>query len=158
MRSFTLGDNVYTSGTTAQFDECFTPTWGDPHKRIIKNLHPAPGNHEYYTPFADPYYKYFGPAAGTVGKGYYSYDVGTWHVVVVNSEIIVNPIFTDSARQEQMDWVDEGSQGAQEAVHDRVLASSPIQLRVAWERPQARSDLAAALRQRRGSRPRRPRS
>lgn len=105
--AFTLGDNVYTSGTTAQFAECFTPTWGDPNKRILKSLHPAPGNHEYYTPFADPYYKYFGPAAGTVGKGYYSYDVGTWHVVVVNSEIIVNPVFTDSARKAQMDWVEQ---------------------------------------------------
>jgi len=103
---FTLGDNVYTSGTTAQFDECFTPTWGDPLKRIIKNVHPSPGNHEYYTPNADPYYKYFGPAAGVVGKGYYSYDVGTWHVIVVNSEIIVNPIFSDSARRAQMEWVE----------------------------------------------------
>jgi hypothetical protein len=102
---FTLGDNVYSSGTTAQFADCFTPTWGDPKKRIIKNLHPTPGNHEYYTPFADPYYKYFGPAAGTVGKGYYSYTVGTWHVIVVNSEIIVNPIFGDSARREQMEWL-----------------------------------------------------
>jgi hypothetical protein len=104
---FTLGDNVYTSGTTAQFDECFTPGWGDPKRRIMKNLHPTPGNHEYYTPFADPYYKYFGPAAGTVGKGYYSYEVGTWHVVVVNSEIIVNPVFGDSARTAQMDWVEK---------------------------------------------------
>jgi len=104
---FTLGDNVYTSGTTAQFDECFTPTWGDPKKRIIKNLHPTPGNHEYYTPDADPYYKYFGPSAGVVGKGYYSYDVGAWHVIVVNSEIIVNPSFPDAARREQMDWVDK---------------------------------------------------
>jgi hypothetical protein len=102
---FTLGDNVYTSGTTAQFDNCFTPTWGDPKKRIVKNLHPSPGNHEYYTPDADPYYKYFGPAAGVVGKGYYSYEVGAWHVVVVNSEIIVNSIFSDAARQAQMDWV-----------------------------------------------------
>ena len=105
--AFTLGDNVYTSGTTAQFDECFTPTWGDPNKRIIKALHPSPGNHEYYTPDADPYYKYFGPSAGVVGKGYYSYDVGTWHVVVVNSEIIVNSSFSDAARREQMDWVDK---------------------------------------------------
>ena len=102
---FTLGDNVYSSGTTEQFNDCFTRTWGDPKKRIIKSLHPAPGNHEYYTPGADPYYKYFGPAAGVVGKGYYSYDVGAWHVVVVNSEIIVNPVFTDSARQAQMNWV-----------------------------------------------------
>ena len=107
---FTLGDNAYTSGTTAQFNDCFTPTWGDPKKRIIKKLHPAPGNHEYYTPSADPYYKYFGPAAGTVGKGYYSYDVGVWHVVVINSEIVVNTTFTDSARKAQMDWVEKDLQ------------------------------------------------
>jgi hypothetical protein len=104
---FTLGDNAYTSGTTAEFANCFTPTWGDPKKRIITKLHPTPGNHEYYTPSADPYYKYFGAAAGTVGQGYYSYDVGAWHVVVINSEIIVNAAFTDSARKAQMDWVEK---------------------------------------------------
>jgi hypothetical protein len=104
---FTLGDNAYTSGTSAQFANCFTPTWGDPKKRIITKLHPTPGNHEYYTPSADPYYQYFGSAAGTVGQGYYSYDVGAWHVVVVNSEIIVNASFTDSARKAQMDWVEK---------------------------------------------------
>jgi hypothetical protein len=102
---FTLGDNAYNSGTTAEFNQCFTPSWGDPQKGIIKSLHPSPGNHEYYTASADGYYKYFGLAAGDIGKGYYSYDVGTWHVVVLNSEIIVNGVFTDSARQAQMDWV-----------------------------------------------------
>jgi hypothetical protein len=104
---FTLGDNAYSSGTTAQFNECFTPSWGDPQKGIIKSLHPAPGNHEYQTLNADPYYKYFGTAAGDLGYGYYSYDVGTWHVVVVNSEIVVNSTFNASARQSQMDWVEK---------------------------------------------------
>ena len=102
---FTLGDNVYSSGTTEQFEKCFTPAWGDPKRRIMKSLHPTPGNHEYYTPNADPYYKYCGPAAGVVGKGYYSYDVAKWHIVVVNSELFVNSIFSDSARKEQLDWV-----------------------------------------------------
>jgi acid phosphatase type 7 len=102
---FTLGDNVYSSGTTEQFEKCFTPAWGDPKRRIMKSLHPTPGNHEYYTPNADPYYKYFGPAAGVVGKGYYSYEVAKWHVVVVNSELFVNSIFSDSARKEQLEWV-----------------------------------------------------
>jgi hypothetical protein len=102
---FTLGDNVYSSGTTEQFEKCFTPAWGDPKRRIMKSLHPTPGNHEYYSPNADPYYKYFGPAAGVVGKGYYSYDVAKWHIVVVNSELFVNSIFSDSARKEQLDWV-----------------------------------------------------
>jgi len=102
---FTLGDNVYSSGTTEQFEKCFTPSWGDPKRRIMKSLHPTPGNHEYYSPNADPYYRYFGPAAGVVGKGYYSYDVAKWHVVVVNSELFVNSMFNDSARKEQLEWV-----------------------------------------------------
>src|SRR5207249_3241131 len=101
---FTLGDNAYESGTTEQFLHCFGPTWGDTAKRIMKKLHPAPGNHEYDTDNAGPYFAYFGPAAGAVGRGYYSYDLGAWHVVVVNSEIIVDPTFT-VARAEQMDWV-----------------------------------------------------
>jgi len=103
--AFTLGDNAYEAGTTAEFDKCFTATWGDPNKRIMKSLHPAPGNHEYYTPSANPYYKYFGAAAGPIGKGYYSYGVGQWHVIVVNSEIIVDRAFTDANRREQMAWV-----------------------------------------------------
>ena len=103
---FTLGDNAYESGTAAQFNDCFTPSWGDPDKLIMANLRPAPGNHEYGSPDADPYYSYFGAAAGTPGEGYYSYDVGEWHVIVVNSEIIVHPRFTAAARQAQMDWVD----------------------------------------------------
>jgi calcineurin-like phosphoesterase family protein len=103
---FTLGDNVYTSGSTAQFANCFTPTWGDPQKGIMKELHPTPGNHEYLTVSADPYFAYFGKAAGTAGQGYYSYDVGAWHVIVVNSEIIVDLVFDDAARKAQMDWVE----------------------------------------------------
>ncbi len=104
--AFTLGDNAYSSGTTSQFAECFAPTWGDTNKRIIRKLHPAPGNHDYYTPSADPYYKYFGAAAGTAGQGYYSYDVGAWHVIVVNSELIVG-LFDNAAAQGQMEWVDK---------------------------------------------------
>jgi len=104
---FTLGDNAYSSGTTAEFNQCFAPSWGDPQRGIIKSLHPSPGNHEYQTPNAAPYYKYFGQTAGDEGKGYYSYDVGAWHVVVVNSEIIVSAAFTDSSRQAQMDWVEK---------------------------------------------------
>jgi hypothetical protein len=104
---FTLGDNAYESGTSAQFANCFTPTWGDPKKRIMPKLHPTPGNHEYYTAFAGPYFQYFGAAAGPIGQGYYSYDVGAWHVVVVNSEIVVDASFTDSARKAQMDWVEK---------------------------------------------------
>jgi hypothetical protein len=104
--AFTLGDNAYQSGTAAEFANCLTPTWGDPRKRIVKKLHPAPGNHEYYSSGAAPYYTYFGSAAGDPGKGYYSYDVGAWHVVALNSEMFASSLFTDAARKTQMDWLD----------------------------------------------------
>ena len=77
----TLGDNVYFRGTTAEFAECFEPSWGR-HKSRIR---PAPGNHEYETPGAAGYYAYFGAAAGDPDKGYYSYDLGDWHIIALNS-------------------------------------------------------------------------
>jgi len=103
--AFTLGDNVYESGTASEFRDCFTPTWGDPAKRIMKKLHPTPGNHEYYSPSANPYYTYFGALAGERGKGYYSYDVGTWHVAVLNSEMFVDRGFTTAERNAQLAWL-----------------------------------------------------
>lgn len=78
---FTLGDNAYESGTPAQFEKCYGPTWG----RFKNRTRPAPGNHDYRTLGAAPYFAYFGEAAGDPKKGYYSYDLGTWHIIVVNS-------------------------------------------------------------------------
>ena len=78
---FTLGDNVYNSGTATEFANCYGPTWGR-HKARTK---PSVGNHEYYTSDASGYYGYFGSAAGEPGKGYYSYDRGSWHVIALNS-------------------------------------------------------------------------
>lgn len=77
----TLGDNVYDKGTASEFADCYDPTWG----RSKARTRPAPGNHEYDSPGAEGYYEYFGDAAGEPDKGYYSYDLGSWHVVVVNS-------------------------------------------------------------------------
>ena len=78
---FTLGDNVYPAGTPEEFALCYEPTWGR-HRRRTR---PAPGNHDYRTVGAAGYFAYFGAAAGDPAKGYYSYDLGTWHVVVLNS-------------------------------------------------------------------------
>ena len=77
----TLGDEAYDSGTPAEFANCYDPTWG----RRIADTKPAPGNHEYNSAGAAGYYGYFGAAAGDATKGYYSYAVGTWHMIVVNS-------------------------------------------------------------------------
>jgi len=80
---YTLGDNAYDSGTTTEFANYYDPTWGR-HKARTK---PSPGNHDYNTAGATGYYGYFGAAAGDPAKGYYSYDLGNWHIVVINSNI-----------------------------------------------------------------------
>ena len=92
---YTLGDNVYTNGTAAEFANCYNPSWGR-HKARTK---PAPGNHDYNTANAVGYYGYFGVAAGDPAKGYYSYDQSGWHVVVLNSEISV------AANSPQEQWL-----------------------------------------------------
>ena len=76
-----LGDIAYPDGSATDFANCFDPPWG----RHRSRFRPAPGNHEYQTPGAAGYYAYFGAAAGDPSKGYYSYDVGAWHVVALNS-------------------------------------------------------------------------
>jgi hypothetical protein len=76
-----LGDTQYDGGTLAQFKASFDRTWG----RLKPAILPAIGNHEIETdPTASGYFAYFGAAAGDPTKGYYSYDLGTWHVVVLN--------------------------------------------------------------------------
>lgn len=79
----TLGDNAYPDGTLAQFLSCYDPTSGR-HKGKTR---PVPGNHEYQDPVraAPDYFAYFGTAAGEPGKGYYSFDLGSWHIVALNS-------------------------------------------------------------------------
>jgi hypothetical protein len=78
-----MGDNAYENGTATEYNNCYDPTWGR-HKARTK---PSAGNHEYNTAGATGYYGYFGSAAGDPAKGYYSYDLGDWHVVVLNSNI-----------------------------------------------------------------------
>jgi hypothetical protein len=78
---FTAGDNAYESGTLTEFNNYYGPTWGR-HKARTK---PSVGNHEYVTSGASGYFDYFGAAAGARDKGYYSYDLGEWHIISLNS-------------------------------------------------------------------------
>ena len=78
-----LGDLAYEDGSAQQFADCYGPSWGR-HKARTR---PVPGNHEYHQAGAAPYFAYFGTAAGESGNGYYTYTLGTWHVVALNSEI-----------------------------------------------------------------------
>jgi calcineurin-like phosphoesterase family protein len=80
---FTAGDNAYSDGSAADFVRVYDPTWG----RHRARTRPAPGNHEYNTPGAAAYYEYFGSNAGPAGRGYYSYDLGGWHIISLNSNI-----------------------------------------------------------------------
>jgi hypothetical protein len=75
-----LGDNAYEFGSTLDYLLCYQPTWG----RHRERTRPAAGNHEYLTPGAEGYFMYFGLRAAPP-LGYYSYDLGSWHVVVLNS-------------------------------------------------------------------------
>lgn len=76
-----LGDLAYEDGTKAEFDGCYTPTWG----RFRDRSRPTTGNHEYNQKDASPYFDYWGEAAGDRTKGYYSYDIGAWHLISLNS-------------------------------------------------------------------------
>jgi hypothetical protein len=77
----TLGDHAFENGTATEFTNCYDPSWGRFKARTV----PTVGNHDYQTQGATGYYNYFGSAAGDSNKGYYSYDLGDWHVVSLNS-------------------------------------------------------------------------
>ena len=89
-----LGDNAYNTGSLQEYNDCYGPTWGRHKDRI----YPVPGNHEYLTGGAEGYFTYFGdratplePGCRKECKGYYSFDLGAWHIVALNSEIDNNP-------------------------------------------------------------------
>jgi calcineurin-like phosphoesterase family protein len=81
---FTLGDNALFGGTAREFSECYEPTWG----REKFRTRPALGNHEYEAGNqGNPYFDFFGTNAGPRGLGYYSFDLGAWHAIALNSNL-----------------------------------------------------------------------
>jgi 3',5'-cyclic AMP phosphodiesterase CpdA len=90
-----LGDLAYWRGTEAEFEGCYDLSWGR-HKARSR---PVPGNHEYRSPEAAPYYAYWGGRAGQPDKGYYSFDLGAWHLVALNSNL------EGEAMAEQQAWL-----------------------------------------------------
>jgi hypothetical protein len=78
---FAAGDLAYQRGTYEEFIKCYGPTWG----RFKARTRPTPGNHEYNGASATGYFRYWDGSAGDPGKGYYSYDLGSWHIVVLNT-------------------------------------------------------------------------
>ena len=106
---FTTGDNAYPDGTYQQFIECYDPTWG----RHKDRTRPVPGNHEYLTDGAAGYFEYFENI-----PPYYAYDLGSWRIYALNSEIDV------TEESEQVQWLLED------------LAANPRQCVLAyWHEP-----------------------
>ncbi|MEP6729520.1 MAG: PKD domain-containing protein [bacterium] len=97
-----LGDNQYENGTLLEFNNFYGPTWG-----VYKSITwPVVGNHEYQTPGATGYFDYFngiGVQTGRAGdrlKGYYSFNLGAWHVVVLNSNCSIVNCSAGSAQEQ----------------------------------------------------------
>ncbi len=89
------GDLAYENGSLKDFARCYDSSWGKFRDRTWT----APGNHEYGTPGASGYFTYFGERAGVPGKGYYSVNIGQWHVVSLNSNIAADE------NSEQVAWL-----------------------------------------------------
>src|SRR5437660_8728238 len=96
---FALGDNAMPGGTPTKYQNCYGPSWG----RHLSRTRPVPGNHEYdSSATAAGYFGYFGAAAGDPANGYYSYDLGAWHIIVLNS---VSAFVATSAGSPQDQWL-----------------------------------------------------
>jgi hypothetical protein len=87
----TLGDAQYGCGGLAAYQQAYDPSWG----RVKAITHPVPGNHDYVgsggtdcdpSGHAAGYFGYFGAAAGQFGRSYYSFDVGAWHIIALDSQ------------------------------------------------------------------------
>ena len=98
---FTAGDNAYFNGTAVEFNNCYGPRWG----RFKNRTYPSPGNHEYQVS-PTPYFDYFGDRGGPRGAGFYSYTLGNWHVVSLNSNVPIGP------GSEQLVWLDADLRGS----------------------------------------------
>jgi hypothetical protein len=96
-----VGDLVYPTGTARDFARCYQPSWG----KIDGRVHPTPGNHEYGTGAATAYFARYGARAGAPGRGWYSYELKGWHVVVLNSNCSLVPGGGCAAGSEQERWL-----------------------------------------------------
>jgi PKD domain-containing protein len=79
---FTTGDNVFEVGSDSEYQNCYAPTWG----KYLTRTRPTLGNHDYQSGNANGSFNYFGDRLGPPGLGYYSYDLGTWHIIVLNDK------------------------------------------------------------------------
>ena len=102
-RALMLGDGQYENGTLSAYQAYYDVTWG----RFKSITRPVPGNHQYHSTGAAGYFRYFGSVAGLSGQGYYSYNLGNWHVIALNANL--NPAYpyggTTSQWTAQLNWL-----------------------------------------------------
>jgi adhesin/invasin len=124
------GDDAYDVGSASNFTNCYDPSWG----QFKARTRPALGDHDYGTGTANPYFDYFNSFAGQAGergKGYYSYDLGQWHVVVLNSN--VNFLGTKAGTPQEL-WL-----------QDDLAATSQPCILAYWHAPRFRSSTTSPL-------------
>jgi hypothetical protein len=100
---FAAGDLAYDHGSIEEFSKCYGTTWG----RFKDRTRPVPGNHEYLTTGGSPYFAYWGGRAGPSGKGYYSFDLGNWHIVALNTNCDAPGVGGCGVGSEQEKWLKE---------------------------------------------------
>ncbi len=76
-----LGDAQYEDGLYREYRRSYHPTWG----RFLRKTYPVPGNHDYHSGDAQGYFSYFGRRAHAARGGNYSFDLGRWHLIALNS-------------------------------------------------------------------------
>ena len=98
----TLGDNQYQNGELSNYNTYYDPTWG----RAFDKTYPSPGNHEYGTSYADGYSNYFGSRTGDpTNEYYYSFEMGSWHIVSLNSNCSEEGVGGCSTNSPQGIWL-----------------------------------------------------
>ena len=122
-----LGDIVHPTGAPHEYRRCFDPGWGD----LKARTRPVPGNHDYRTG-GSGYFEYFGPLAGEPSQGYYSFDLGWWHIIAINS--VCQPIGGCRENSPQTQWLEAD------------LAAHPADCTLAyWHHPRFSSGDGAVL-------------
>ena len=121
----TLGDGQYETATLSDYLASYDPTWG----RFKSITRPATGNHEY---LASPdrtqaagHFQYFGALAGEPSKGYYSYDIGSWLAIVINTGALDYTLRADNTLEDDCYPVSCKAGSAQDLWLRALLASQP---------------------------------
>ena len=122
---FAAGDLAYDRGTVEEFSKCYDTTWG----KFKDRTRPTPGNHEYNSPGGLAYFAYWGERAGPRGKGYYSYDLGKWHVVALNTNCDAPGVGGCGAGSEQEKWLKRDLAEHAYVMHCGVRTSRAFQQR-----------------------------